>query len=79
MTTLSKIKFDADSINFANSFGFQETDKDGKLLHLYDESGEQLDSGNGYFPNATWEFVEKCGDMFDSDDFWNLIAEFGEA
>ena len=48
MTYLTKIKFDDDT------YGYQETPAPGsrRLLHLYDENGDQLDGGNGYFPNA---------------------------
>lgn len=79
MKTLSKIAFDKDSANYACANGFQETDKDGTLVHLYDESGEQLDGGNGYFPSATWTLVETVGsyENGDTDEFWNLIAAHG--
>jgi hypothetical protein len=80
MNTLSKIKFDAGSKNCAGQVGFQETDADNTLLHLYDEAGDQLDSGNGNFPSATWELVEEVGsyDDGDTDEFWNLIAQHGK-
>ncbi len=80
MNTLSKIKFDVDSKNYASQVGFQETDADNTLLHLYDEEGGQLDSGNGNFPSATWELVEVVGnyELDDTDEFWNLIAQHGK-
>lgn len=80
MNTLSKIKFNADSKSNAGQVGFQETDEDNNLLHLYDEEGDQLDGGNGYFPNATWELIEEVGnyDDGDTDEFWNLIAAHGK-
>ena len=48
-TKLTKIKF----LEEENSYGYQETEN-GKLIHLYDEEGDQLDSGNGYFPSKKW-------------------------
>jgi hypothetical protein len=80
VNTLSKIKFDGDSKSYAGQIGFQETDDDGNLLHLYDEEGDQLDSGNGNFPSASWDMVETVGsyDDDDMDEFWNLIAQHGK-
>ena len=70
MTYLTKIKF-ADG-----SYGYQETPTAGSstLLHLYDENGDQLDGGNGHFPNVKWETIgHPPAAMVDSDDFWNTI------
>lgn len=80
MNTLSKIKFDGDSKSYAAQIGFQETDGEGNLIHLYDEEGDQLDSGNGNFPSASWGLVEEVGsyDDGDTDEFWNLIAQHGK-
>lgn len=52
MTTyLAKIKF----LDGLEGYGYQETpfNPSKTLLHLYDENGEQLDTGNGNFPSAT--------------------------
>jgi hypothetical protein len=54
----------------ANSFGLQEVDEDGNLVHLFDHEADQL---NGH-PKANFQFVRTLGEMDDSDDFWNLIA-----
>jgi len=58
-----------------NTFGYQETPSAGSktLLHLYDENGDQLDSGNGHFPNAEWEALPYSSRLEDHDDFWDAI------
>lgn len=69
---LQRIRFTKDSKNFANQIGFQETDRPGgRLLHLYDENGEQLDTGS--FPNATWGVINGSSCIEDSDDFWEAV------
>jgi hypothetical protein len=77
-TQLDKIWFHADSPTSPASWGFQELSPNGKLLHLYDADGDQLDSGNGYFPNASWRFEQTLGTM-DTDspnfenNFWQMV------
>ncbi len=73
---LDAIQFDTDSKNFAGGLGFQEVDENGTLVHLYDQFGDQLDSGNGNFPSATWTLIETVGtyDAGDTDSFWATIA-----
>jgi len=73
MTYLTKIHF----TKGLEGNGWQETPtaKSRTLLHLYDEDGEQLDSGNGYFPSAEWEAIGEPQPMADSDDFWQIIGE----
>ncbi len=77
-TYLQRIKFSEDSENFASQIGWQETlsASSTRLLHLYDENGEQLDSGNGHFPNATWEAINGASHIEDSDDFWQTVECF---
>lgn len=72
---LTKIKFNEDSANFAGQYGYQETPQAGssRLLHLYDENGEQFDGGNGHFPSATWEALPHSSHLEDTDDFWDAI------
>jgi hypothetical protein len=73
-TYLTKIKFT--SGDYAGQYGYQETPRAGSstLLHLYDENGDQLDSGNGNFPNAKWESgPQHSSHLEDSDDFWAAI------
>ncbi len=75
-TNLTKIKFsELNGQSVENTYGYQETPAAGstRLLHLYDENGEQLDSGNGYFPQATWEALPHSSHLEDSDDFWEAI------
>lgn len=75
-TYLRKIKFTQLNGEIAeNSFGYQETPTatSKTLIHIYDENGEQLDSGNGYFPNAEWDGLPHSSFIEDSDDFWNAI------
>jgi len=75
-TYLTKIKFsELNGETVEHSYGYQETPRDGspKLLHIYDENGEQLDGGNGYFPNAKWEALPYGSYLEDSDDFWDAI------
>lgn len=72
-TYLTKIKFTDGE--YAGQYGYQETPRAGSetLLHLYDENGDQLDSGNGYFPNAKWKSLPHSSHLEDSDDFWSAI------
>lgn len=75
-TYLTKIKFsELNGETVENSYGYQETPvrSSKNLLHLYDENGDQLDSGNGYFPNAKFEAVGEPVAIADQDDFWNAI------
>jgi hypothetical protein len=73
-TRLDLIKFTNLHGKPANSFGLQEVDSNGNLLHLYDHEADQL---NGH-PKASFEFVRTLGTMDDSDDFWNLVADAKE-
>lgn len=74
MTYLTKIQFDDDSENFAGQGGYQETSSPSfGLIHLYDEKGDQLDAGNGYFPNASWGAISESVEIEDCDDFWNVV------
>lgn len=72
-TRLTKIRFTEG--NLKGQYGYQETPCAGssELLHLYDENGDQLDSGNGHFPSAKWEALPHSSHLEDSDDFWNAI------
>lgn len=70
-TKLTKIKFTAG----LTGEGYQETDSKGRLIHLYDNEGDQIDTGNGHFPNAEFEAIGKPVVINDPDDFWNAISQ----
>lgn len=74
MPRLDLIKFTHLNGQQVNKFGLQEVGEDGKLLNLYDDEADQLTN----FPQAKFEFVRTLGNIEDSDDFWQLVAEAPE-
>lgn len=73
MTFLRKIRFTEG--DYKGQYGYQETSSatSTRLIHLYDENGYQIDSGNGNFPNAKWEALPHSSLINDNDDFWDAI------
>lgn len=69
MENYTLIKFDAKSQNFANRYGIQETDDNGRLVAVYDFDAEQLTCPGGN--NASWDAVKQL----DVDEYWDAVQE----
>lgn len=70
-TRLDLIEFTRIDGKPCRKYGLQEVDRNGKLLNLFNDEADQLPR----FPNATFAYLRTLGEMEDSDDFWNLVAE----
>lgn len=73
-TRLDLIQFTSLHGKPVNQFGLQEVGEDGELINLFDHEADQLNS----HPQAEFAFIRTLGEMDDSDDFWNLIADVDE-